>query len=326
MKFDPVKFGAKTTDRFKKLNSKNQEKREFINMYLLTEKTDEKFATWLERHTSLGEGSIRTYKTIIKTFLKGLEPKVEGSETPIEPPEPGSEDYIEEANLYLRAHLMPCYASAMRYFYQFNRWDPAGLIKGKQRAPRPKDIPKITEVLAVMDTLEPEEKMITRFILNTGCRCNEAFKVRLDDITPEGKVTLQTKGRQYRTVMLPERFRKRLMNYAREVKGILGPEKIFYTESKARPDNKVRMFYRTLNKDSRKVLEKLLGTHDFRRHCAVALYLDSGKDILLVQRVLGHKDIKTTQRYIQYAITEDDILKAAEIMSRRAVPEKEADL
>ena len=41
-----------------------------------------------------------------------------------------------------------------------------------------------------------------------------------------------------------------------------------------------------------------LDFHDLRRECASRLYFDEGWTIYDVSRLLGHADVKTTERYI----------------------------
>lgn len=271
-------------------------------MYLVTDKISEKFPVWLKENTILSETSIRTYNDIIKVYLKSL----------------GEDEItIQRTNLFLRQHMMPCYYSAIKYYYQFQEKSTKGIIKVKQKPPRPREIPKIIDVLSVADKLRFEDRMITLFILNTGCRCNEAFKVKLKDITREGKVLLRTKGEKYRMVKLPAEFNENFHDFIYGTKLLGNNEYVFYTNSKADVYNKRRIYWRNLNKIAKKELGKNLGTHDFRRICAMSIYIDSQNNIQLVQRILGHSDISTTMRYVQYAITEEDINQAARILHER---------
>jgi len=46
----------------------------------------------------------------------------------------------------------------------------------------------------------------------------------------------------------------------------------------------------------------------------VYVYKNTGKDPLLLQKLLRHKDIKTTMRYIQYAVNQEDLTKTKKVL------------
>lgn len=277
-------------------------KRLLINHHLLMSEEGKEFGVWLRENTSLTPNSIATYLIIVRGFLSRLE---------------GRPLTVEEANLYLRNHDMPCYGRALKLYLQFKGIDFSRFIKYKQKQPKPHELINLDTLLKLIDVLPAEEKMISLFMLNSGCRCHEAFKIKVKDLTPGGRVVLQTKGGKYRVIMLSEEYNRTLQDYIMGRKGLLGEEYIFYHDSKASPYNKVRIFHTEFNAAIKKVLGSTLGTHDFRRHYGVSLYKGSSNNILLVQKAMGHSNINTTMRYVGYAITEEEIRKASQIIHER---------
>ena len=57
--------------------------------------------------------------------------------------------------------------------------------------------------------------------------------------------------------------------------------------------------------------------HDLR-HTAATNLARAGKDIKFIAQFLGHRDVKTSARYIHYS--DEDLKKGAEVLARRRVP------
>lgn len=255
---------------------------------------------WLESHTALGANSISTYLTIVEGYRKYLK---------------GREPSAETANRYLRKRMYPNYRAALRLYLKMLGQDYNSVIRIKQPKPRPRNIPTIEDMAQVVTDLKGEDKIIALIMLYTGCRCSEAFKFRRGDMEPDGKIILRTKGDQYREARLPPSFSAYLNNWL-DKRGLGNLEPVFYTERSASINSRVKLFWGALNKSSRKVLKRRVGTHDFRRIIGILVYKQSGNDIRLLQRFLGHADVNTTMRYVRYASAEEDITKAMSIIDK----------
>ena len=73
------------------------------------------------------------------------------------------------------------------------------------------------------------------------------------------------------------------------------------------------MFNRKLKIVCEEVLGKSTGSHDFRRIVATKLLKETG-NIQMVQQILGHEKIETTQKYTKYADNENYMNQARDIM------------
>lgn len=187
--------------------------------------------------------------------------------------------------------------------------------KFKPLPAKPRKIPTYNDFMNVIDRLDDEERFISLFLLNTGARCGEIFKVKLRDINnKEGDLILETsKKGKYREIKIPRYFHSEILSYIKIKKGLLSGEYIFYTDNKPNPLSKLKKFHAKLNKVSMKTIGKNIGTHDFRRHYGTFLYSKT-KDILLVQRLMGHSDIKTTSIYAKYATKKEDMEIAVQLL------------
>lgn len=264
------------------------------NMYFQTAKSGVEFKNFLLTHSAISEASIRSYNTVIQQLLKGFE----------------SEPSIDDLNLWLRSHPLSKNRGALLYYFRWKGWSEKKLINIKQRQPKPREMPLFEKVFEILDLLEVEERHIALFMLYTGCRCSEALKVKLKDLSKEGKVVLRTKGDKFRVMQIHTEYNYTLQHYLRETKGLADMEYIFYSDKTATINSKRDSFYRHLNVPAKKILGRPVGTHDFRRLMAMFLYRKT-KDIRLVQRILGHSDVSTTMRYVQHEVIEEDIKLAS---------------
>lgn len=253
----------------------------------------EKFSRWLSETTSLSNQSVYIYQGIIKGMYNSGVKKT------------------TNINAYIREHERRAYRSALKYYLKFIG-QKIELRPVKEKPPRPRELPTLEDFMRVVNNLSEDDKYIAMFLLNSGCRVHEAFKVKRKDISPNGKVVLETKGGKYRTIFLGTEFHKNLFWYLTEKKGLAENDYIFWTNRVASLRSKGVLFWQALNRKSKEIIGKYVGTHDFRRFYGMYMYNACEKDIVLVQRLLGHADISTTERYVRYALTEDDINRAKE--------------
>ena len=138
-----------------------------------------------------------------------------------------------------------------------------------------------------------------------GLRPIEIFKVRMRDFDFDRKtLTVRTaKGGSGRTVKLKESTIRMVKNHV-VMKGLSLNDRVF----KGTPDTLRSLFSRL----RRRVAEKLskpellkIRLYDLRHFYATKLYRKT-KDIVYVQRQLGHRSIKNTLRYVHLVDVKDD--------------------
>jgi len=183
--------------------------------------------------------------------------------------------------------------------------------------PKSREIPGSGDILAVINGLEKDDRMIARFMFYTGCRVHEAVGVKVRDLDfKNGNVTIYGKGRirkKPRACKIPMDFSAELERYSRTL-GLLDPEFIFWPNSGASVDSRATMFRDRFRDLSVRIVGKPIGTHDIRRFYATHLYKQT-RDIQLVQKTMGHARIDTTQKYTQFATQDEQLSQARDIMS-----------
>ena len=156
------------------------------------------------------------------------------------------------------------------------------------RALSEEDIEKIKSLLK-----RTKDKLLIQLLLDTGLRAKELLSIRKSDINIEKRyiIVRNTKNGEERIVFFTEETKKMLEKY---IKNLSDNEKLF--------DITYDALYRKLKR-----LGKKLGI-DLRphilRHTFATQAIRKGMPLPVVQKILGHKDIRTTQIYT-HLITED---------------------
>ncbi|QXJ30170.1 Site-specific tyrosine recombinase [Saccharolobus shibatae B12] len=146
-----------------------------------------------------------------------------------------------------------------------------------------------------------KDKLIIRLLLDTGLRANELLSVLVKDVDLENNMirVRNTKNGEERVVFFTDETKQLLRKY---MKGKKLDEKLF--------DITYDALYRKLKRLGKKV-EIDLRPH-ILRHTFATLSLKRGINVITLQKLLGHKDIKTTQIYTHLVLDDlkNEYLKA----------------
>lgn len=128
-----------------------------------------------------------------------------------------------------------------------------------------------------------------------GLRVSEIVAIKIKDIDSERMQVFieRAKGKKDRYVNLPESILLQMRDYVKEFK-----PKIYLFEGQFGGMYSVRsaqqVFSDALEKGN---TNKTVGIHALRHSFATHL-MESGTDVMFIQKLLGHNDIKTTLRYV----------------------------
>lgn len=128
----------------------------------------------------------------------------------------------------------------------------------------------------------PELTLIVKTCLSTGARWNEAAKLRPSQISKYKITYTNTKGKKNRTVPISKELYDELT---------ILDEKEF--------DPCYKQFYRVLRLANITLPEGQM-THVLR-HTFASHFMMGGGNIIVLQRILGHSDIRVTMRYAHFA-------------------------
>lgn len=191
--------------------------------------------------------------------------------------------------------------AAMRFWFSQSMRRP--LVWGQ--LPSGKRETTLPEVLSVEETIlmlnYPEQSLKSRTLLHTayagGLRVSELCRLRIADIDSKRMlIRIQNgKGRKERFVMLSPALLELLREYW---KAYRPTDWLFFPRSdRTRPLNKraVQLKFAAIRKAVG--IQKKASPHTLRHSFATHL-LEHGTDLVVIQSLLGHRNISTTTRYL----------------------------
>lgn len=142
---------------------------------------------------------------------------------------------------------------------------------------------QISRLLAACDLHgNPELTLIVRICLSTGARWSEAAGLKASQISPNKITFINTKGKKNRTVPIGDE----LYNDLKDKEGT------FFSEC-------YRQFYRVIRLAAIELPEGQMS--HVLRHSFASHFMMAGGNIVVLQRILGHSDIRVTMRYAHFA-------------------------
>ncbi len=148
--------------------------------------------------------------------------------------------------------------------------------------------------------------LILELYLKTGMRRNELAELKVGDVHSDFIMVLKGKGGRDRMIPLTPDIARRLNSFVKD----RPPDESVFELTGRSIGNKFYVF-------ARKAGQKSIHTHSLRHKYATDL-LESGANIRIVQRLLGHADLDTTQVYL--AITDDSLRDAVNKLEQKMMP------
>ena len=180
-------------------------------------------------------------------------------------------------------------------------------IKEPERLPPVLSPEEVKRVLTMATSLKARAMLTLAY--GCGLRAGEVVRLRAGDIDSEQKIIriVQSKGRKDRHVMLPAEVLKLLRQWWKvrptASNNGVGPEHrwLFPGHSQHRPMT-TRQLGRLFKQAAKAAgLRKTVSLHSLRHSFATHL-LERGRDIRVIQALLGHSKPETTARYSRVAI------------------------
>ncbi len=152
------------------------------------------------------------------------------------------------------------------------------------------------------DFFSVRNRLILELLYSTGCRVSELVGIDITDISVKtGSVLVRGKGSKERLVFLGEEALRSLHEYLPYRKGRVNTQNLSSAKALILNGRGNRITRRSVGEIVRKCAEaasvpKKVSPHTFRHSFATHL-LDRGADIRVVQEMLGHANLSTTQVY-----------------------------
>jgi len=270
-------------------------------------------ALWMER--GLSRNTLSAYRSDMRLFALWLER--ERRRGLLHAERGDLLDYLAQFSMSGRkprssARLLSC----LRQFYQYAlregllKGDPAALVDApKLPRPLPKSLTEreVERLLDAADLDEPEgfrDRVMLELLYATGLRVSELVGLRLDQVSlTQGVVRVRGKGDKERLVPLGEEALDWLDRFLREGRVMLlggrSCREIFPTKLGAGMTRQA-FWYRIKKHAATAGIRASISPHTLRHAFATHL-LNHGADLRVVQMLLGHSDLSTTQIYTYVA-------------------------
>lgn len=194
--------------------------------------------------------------------------------------------------------------NSTRTFYRFlkvNEYvtnDPSLLVAHPKYQLAPPRILTPTEYRALRDAARNDARMsaIIELLLQTGIRIGELTSLKLSDIQKDSLHIPAMEKHGERLVPLNKRGEESLKKYL-EVRPNVTEDHLFITKS-GKPFL-IRNIRTSVERYFRLAEIKKAKVNDLR-HTFVAHHLKHGTSIVLLSKMLGHKRVSTTERYLEY--------------------------
>ncbi len=200
------------------------------------------------------------------------------------------------------------------------------LPKKEQKLPQILSVEEIDALMIAADGDEPLElrnRAMLELLYGSGLRITELIGVRLGDLHLNmGFLNVLGKGNKERIVPLGEEGRYSLRRYLDKGRPLLKkiPGDIVFVNNRGSSISRVG-FYKTLKKLTIKAgITKDVSPHTLR-HSFASHLLENGVNLRMVQELLGHEDISTTQIYTH--ISKKQLKKVYEEFHPRSRKEEE---
>ncbi len=190
---------------------------------------------------------------------------------------------------------------------QIIQGNPAETVKGPIREEKDPEVLYRNEYKALLfeASQSPRDYTMLQVFLQTGIRVGELVRLEVGDVDLENKnlTVRQGKGRKDRTIPLEDQATKALKNYLyyRRSQLVLDEETLFLAKNGTSLD--VRTVRYTVHKYINKAgIRKKASVHTLR-HTFGSHKVDKGMSLPDLQKLLGHKKMETTYKYVHLAKT-----------------------
>ncbi len=275
-------------------------------------------ALWLEK--GLSDNSLAAYRRDLNAFANWLAEAAPGPASGLLDADPAriqeylADRYRQRVSPRSVARALSC----LRGFYDaqlrsgtLTRHPMAGVSSPKQGRPLPGfvselDVEKLLNAPDITQAIGLRDRAMLELLYATGLRVSELTGLALDQINlRQGVVRVLGKGSKERLVPMGEEAMHWLQTYLRDARSaLLGARQSNACFLTPRGSGMTRQafWYRIRHWAKCAGIDKPLSPHTLRHAFATHL-LDHGADLRVVQLLLGHSDLSTTQIYTHVAQT-----------------------
>lgn len=274
------------------------------------------YASYLSLERGLSKNSVSAYCSDIEKFLLflGIAGENGGRIDVQRVDKTVLEDFIaSEQQRGLSVKSQARLISSLKSFYEFLVIEklcensPAELLeqpKPRRALPVVLSVREVTDIIDSVDLSQPEgprNRAILEVLYSCGLRVSELINLRLSDIfINDGFVRVTGKGDKQRLVPLGEPASESILNYL-EIRSLMPiavkHADFLFLNRRGHKLTREMIFHIVRKQTLSAGIEKEVSPHTFRHSFATHM-VENGADLRVVQEMLGHSSILTTEIYM----------------------------
>lgn len=170
----------------------------------------------------------------------------------------------------------------------------------KKSKPKYLTLDQSIKLLASVDgKFKERDYCIITLFLNCGLRLSELVGLNISDISPDNFIRVLGKGNKERIIYLNDACVEAISDYlkVRPVDGVIDRNALFISSHKKRmsPSMVQKLVYKYLERIG--LESQGYSCHKLRHTAATLMYQHGNVDVLVLQDILGHANLSTTQIY-----------------------------
>ena len=272
------------------------------------------FLDYLKYEKGNSENTLSSYKRDLTLFFTELPKNFQNIE------DEEVIDYVDKLSKTVKRNTILRKIASIRAFYKFcyiNKYitdNPTESLKNLKREFKLPEVLKLSEIKDIIDAIpnKPEgvrDKIIIKILVATGARISEVLSLEIKDVENQDYEFIRVlgKGSKYRLIPIYSQLEDEIRSYIENDRKILVQERKEKesTDKKKKHELEYKLFLGTRRENFWKRLkryaqnarvEKNVYPHIFR-HSVATMLINNGADIRIVQEILGHVNISTTEIY-----------------------------
>lgn len=199
--------------------------------------------------------------------------------------------------------------SALRTFYKFleleghiknNPTEKIGVPKISQYIPVVLSLEEVEKIISSVDLSDPlghRNKAILETLYSCGLRVSELVELKISDLFMDDSfVKVTGKGNKQRLVPIGEPAKEAILHYLKQTSRLMAKEDTLFLNRRGKKLTRVMVFNIVKTHAAKAGITKNISPHTFR-HSFASHLVENGADLRVVQQMLGHESILTTEIY-----------------------------
>ncbi len=230
--------------------------------------------------------------------------------------------YIDKLDLgpHTQSRVISSIKALFRYFIleRIVKSDPTELLESPKLGRKLPDVLTINEVESIINSVDlsvdegERNKAILETLYGCGLRVSELISLKISDLYfEEGIILVTGKGNKQRLVPIGDQAKKQITIYLEFNRPLLTISKndsdIIFLNRRGKRLTRQMIYYIVKNHIEKVGIRKNISPHSFRHSYATHL-VQNGADLRVVQELLGHVSITTTEIYTH--LNREDLRKA----------------